>query len=127
MKKINKWIFSEIKNEKEKEKSTNAEKQKSKKESLLSLSNSIDSIQSQFMTSNDTERNEEFKPLYERIHEINSDYKTYYKNSPNDLVWSTVEEWDNYIKIKESILDNGYWTCYEFRYPSPTFLDFVPR
>ena len=50
MKKNNKWIFSQN------GKWTNAEKQKSKKESLISLKESIDSIQSQFMTLNATER-----------------------------------------------------------------------
>ena len=125
MKKNNTWIFSEFKNDKERW--TNAEKQKSKKESLISLSNSIDNIQSQFMTLNATERNEECEPLYERIKEINKDIKTYYEDSPNKLAWSTVEEWDNYIKIKEDIFDNGYWACYNCRYQSPTFLDFIPK
>ena len=125
MKTNNKWIFS--KNIKQKEKWTNAIRQKSKKEKLISLSNSIDSIQSQFMTLNATERNEECEPLYERIHEINNDYKTYYADSPKFLDGSTVEEWDNYIKIKESIFDNGYWMCLRCRYQSPTFLDFVPK
>ncbi len=102
-------------------------KNKNLKKSLISLSQSIDSIQSQFMTLNATERNEECEPLYESIREINNDYKTYYKDSPKDLVWFNVEEWDNYITIKESILDNGCWYCYKCKYQSPIFLDFVPK
>ena len=80
------------------------------------------------MTLNATEREEECEPLYERIKEIKEDYKTYYADSPNNLdFWSTVEEWDNYIKIKESIFDKGYWSCYECKYHSPYFLDFVRK
>ena len=121
MKKYNKWIFSQ------RGKWTNAEKQKSKKERLISLSDSIDSIQSQFMTLNATERNEECEPLYERIREVENDYTTYYKDSPKDLVWSTVEEWDNYRTIKKNSIDRDYWYCYKCKYQSPTFLDFVPK
>ena len=121
MKKNNKWIFSQ------RGKWTNAEKQKSKKETLISLYDDIDSIQDQFMTLNATERNEECEPLYERIREVENDYTTYYKDSPKDLVWSTVEEWDNYRRIKERSYDRDYWYCYECEYQSPTFLDFVPK
>ena len=79
------------------------------------------------MTLNATERNEECEPLYERIREVENDYTTYYKDSPNDLVWSTVEEWDNYRKIKKNSIDRDYWYSYECKYQSPTFLDFVPK
>ena len=117
IKKDNKYIFSKyISSE---ERWTNAEYEKTRKERIDANMEAIDSINSQFMTLNASERAEDCEPYEKAIEEINANYKTYYKDSPSDLMGSTIEAWDTFYEYK--------WECWKCYYTSPTFLDFIPK
>ena len=117
IKKNNKWTFSLWK--KDKERWTNAEYEKTRAKRLDGLREAISSIQDQFMTLNASEREEDCKPYEQEIDNIYKNYQEYYKDSPQDLVGSTIEEWDEYQDFN--------WRCYKCKYNSPTFLDFISK
>ena len=97
----------------------NVENEEKKEKRLKSLQDAIDSINSQFMTLSASERAEDCEPYENEIEEVHNDYKTYYKDTPNDLTGYTIEAWDNFLEHN--------WRCYQCKFSSPTFLDFIPK
>ena len=69
------------------------------------------------MTLSAADRREDCEPWEERIADIQKE--EYYKDSPDKLTGSTIEEWDNYQKKN--------WKCYKCHFTSTTFLNFIPK
>ena len=64
---------------------TNAEYEKTRKDRIDCDRRAIDSINSQFMTLNASERAEDREPYEEDLEEVYANFQVYYKDSPSDL------------------------------------------